>query len=207
MPAYIVAAMRVLVIGATGTIGSEVVRALSAKGAEVLQASHQAAAIRVDISDPSSVQTMYRAIGRVDAVICAAGSTARRKPLAELTDEDFAFSIRHKLMGQVNVIRFGLDAVNDHGSITVTSGILGRKPMPGSETISLVNCGLEGFVRAAALEAPRGIRVNVVSPPWVTETLAALKMTDVDGLPAATVAQTYLESVYGNSTGAVLEPA
>ncbi len=207
MPAYIVAAMRVLVIGATGTIGSEVVRALSAKGAEVLQASHQAAAIRVDISDPSSVQTMYRAIGRVDAVICAAGATARRKPFAELTDEDFAFSIRHKLMGQVNVIRFGLDAVNDHGSITVTSGILGRKPMPGSQTISLVNCGLEGFVRAAALEAPRGIRVNVVSPPWVTETLAALKMTDVDGLPAATVAQTYLESVYGNSTGAVLEPA
>lgn len=47
--------------------------------------------------------------------------------------------------------------------------------MPGSAAVSLVNSALEGFGRAAALEAPRGIRVNVVSPPWVTETLQAMK--------------------------------
>jgi NAD(P)-dependent dehydrogenase (short-subunit alcohol dehydrogenase family) len=57
------------------------------------------------------------------------------------------------------------------GSVTVTSGVLARQPMPGGAAISMVNAGLEGFVRGAAAEAPRGVRVNAVSPPWVTETL------------------------------------
>jgi NAD(P)-dependent dehydrogenase (short-subunit alcohol dehydrogenase family) len=69
-----------------------------------------------------------------------------------------------------------------------------------------VNAGLEGFARAAALEAPRGIRVNVVSPPWVSETLLALKMDPAQGLPAATVAQAYVRSLEGADSGAVLEP-
>ncbi|MGH3576765.1 MAG: short chain dehydrogenase, partial [Mycobacterium sp.] len=66
--------------------------------------------------------------------------------------------------------------------------------------------GLEGFVRAAALEAPRRIRVNVVSPPWVTETLRALGMPLTGGLPAAVVAQAYVASLEGNQTGIVLQP-
>jgi NAD(P)-dependent dehydrogenase (short-subunit alcohol dehydrogenase family) len=42
--------------------------------------------------------------------------------------------------------------------------------MVGSAAVSLVNAGLEGFTRAAALELPRGLRANVVSPPWISET-------------------------------------
>ena len=197
--------MRILVIGATGTIGREVVRALASLGHDVVEASHTRSAIRVDISDPASIRGMYAQVGTVDAVVSAAGDTARRKPLPELTDDDFAYSIRHKLMGQVNVIRYGLDHVSDGGSFTVTSGTLARHPMPGSETISLVNCGLEGFVRAVALEAPRGIRVNVVSPPWITETLELLNMRGVPGLPAAVVARTYVDSILRTETGHVYE--
>ena len=70
----------------------------------------------------------------------------------------------------------------------------------------MVNAGLEGFVRAAALELPRGIRVNVVSPPWVTETLLALKMDPSLGMPATTVAQAYLASVEGAATGQTIDP-
>jgi NAD(P)-dependent dehydrogenase (short-subunit alcohol dehydrogenase family) len=69
----------------------------------------------------------------------------------------------------------------------------------------MLNAGLEGFVRVAALEAPRGIRVNVVSPPWVTETLDALGMKGVPGMPAARVAAAYVESVEGQRTGQVLD--
>jgi NAD(P)-dependent dehydrogenase (short-subunit alcohol dehydrogenase family) len=148
---------------------------------------------------------MYRQAGRVDAVVCAAGGGAW-KPLGQLNDEDFAISLRYKLMGQVNVIRYGFDVVNDGGSITVTSGILARKPQPGSAAISLVNSGLEGFVRAAALEAPRGIRVNVVSPPWASETLAAMGADPAAGMPSAKIARAYLASVTGKQTGAVIEP-
>ena len=193
--------MRILVIGATGTIGREVAKALSA-GHEVIAASRKGA-VKVDIADPASIKAMYKAVGKVDAVVCAAGN-AVFKPLAQLTDEDFRFCLDNKLMGQVNVVRFGFDYVTDGGSITVTSGVLAQQAMNGAAAISMVNAGLEGFVRGAALEAPRKIRVNVVSPPWVTETLTAYKMDPSGGTPAAQVAKAYVKSVTGKESGATI---
>jgi len=197
--------MRIMIVGATGTIGREVVNALS-PGNEILAVRHREGPLRADLADAASLRGLYERVGRVDAVVCAAGS-ARFRALPLLTDEDFAFSLANKLMGQVNLVRLGLEFVNDAGSFTLTSGVLARAPMPGSAAISLVNAGLEGFARAAALEAPRRIRVNVVSPPWVAETLAALKMDPSSGLPAAVVARAYARSVLGSETGAVIEPA
>ena len=193
--------MRVVVIGATGTIGTAISRALTPRHQVIPVSRHGEPP--TNLEDPASIARMYHILGRVDAVICAAGE-ARFAPLAQLTDEDFAFSVRSKLLGQVNVIRLGLGQVADGGSITVTSGIVATKPSPGSGAVSLVNAALEGFVRAAALEAPRGIRVNVVSPPWVTETLQALGMPLAGGLPAATVAEAYVRSLESTKTGAVI---
>jgi NAD(P)-dependent dehydrogenase (short-subunit alcohol dehydrogenase family) len=195
--------MRILVIGATGTIGRAIVDALAARH-EVIPASQRSTPLTVDLAQPDSIRALYRAVGPVDAVVCAAGQ-ARFAPLLELSDDDFQFSLANKLMGQVNLVRFGFEAVRDGGSFTLTGGVLARAPMPGSAAISLVNAGLEGFARAAALEAPRGVRVNVVSPPWVTETLQALGMDPSLGQPAATVAQRYVQSVEGGQTGVVLE--
>ncbi len=197
--------MRILVVGATGTIGSAVVAALST-GNQIVAASRKSREAPVDLADPTSIRALYRAVGKVDAVVCAAG-LAKFAPLAQLSDEDFRFCLDNKLMGQVNLVRFGFDHLADRGSFTLTSGVLAHLPMPGSGAISLVNAGLEGFARAAALEAPRGIRVNVVSPPWVTETLIAYKMDPSQGLPAAVVARAYLRSVTGTETGAVIEPS
>lgn len=196
--------MRVLIIGATGTIGSAVAAALEDRHDLVL-ASLQRAPERVDIADPASVRGLFARIGRVDAIVSATGRAAF-KPLADLADADFELSLRHKLMGQVNVLRFGFDWVADRGSITLTAGFLSRFPAPGSAAVSLVNAALEGFGRAAALEAPRGIRINVVSPTWVTETLQKLGRPLAGGTPAATVAQAYVRSVEGAETGQVFDP-
>jgi NAD(P)-dependent dehydrogenase (short-subunit alcohol dehydrogenase family) len=196
--------MRVIVIGATGTIGKAIVQALIPRHEVVAVSRH--GEHQVNLEDPKSIDQMYRALGRVEAVICAAGE-AKFAPLPQLTDEDFAFSVRSKLLGQIHLIRFGLAHIAEGGSITVTSGILATQPSPGSSAVSLVNAGIEGFVRAAALEAPRRIRVNVVSPPWITETLQALGMPPSGGLPAAVVARAYLQSVEGNQTGVALHPA
>jgi len=197
--------MRILVVGASGTIGRAIVAALSA-GNEVILASLRSATIKVDIADPGSIQRMYRTLGRVNAVVCAAGQ-AKFAPLAQLSDADFRFCLDNKLMGQVNLVRYGFEHVEEGGSFTLTTGILAQTPMPGSAAISLVNAGLEGFVRAAALEAPRHIRVNAVSPPWVSETLQALKMDPSQGLPASTVARAYVRSVTGKETGSTLQPS
>jgi NAD(P)-dependent dehydrogenase (short-subunit alcohol dehydrogenase family) len=195
--------MRILIIGATGTIGRAVVRALSSH--ELVLASRTEAPEHVDIADPASINALFGRIGTVDAIISAAGQ-ARFIPFDQLSDDDFAFSLSNKLMGQVNVARFGMSFVSDGGSITLTSGILAQQPVPGSGAISLVNAGLEGFTRAAALEAPRGVRVNVVSPPWVSETLTAMGMDPSGGLPAAAVARSYVSSVTGSQTGSVIAP-
>jgi NAD(P)-dependent dehydrogenase (short-subunit alcohol dehydrogenase family) len=197
--------MRILLVGATGTIGQAVVAALAARH-DIIPASRDKAHEKVDLSDPISIRALLKRVGRVDAIISAAGQAAF-KPLAELKDEDFAFSIGNKLMGQVNLARFGLATLAENGSVTLTSGVLAQQPIPGSAAISLVNAGLEGFARAAALEAPRGIRVNVVSPPWVAETLQAMGWPPVPGaLPAAVVARSYVESVEGRMTGQVISP-
>jgi NAD(P)-dependent dehydrogenase (short-subunit alcohol dehydrogenase family) len=137
-------------------------------------------------------------------VVCAAGC-ARFGPLDDLEYDDFLFSFRNKLMGQVNLVRIGRNFINDNGSFTLTSGVLAREPMPGSSAISLVNAGLEGFVRAAQLELERGVRVNIVSPVWVQETLLAMGNSSLEGMPARLVARAYLASVTGTMKGTVLE--
>lgn len=191
-----------MVIGASGTIGKEIVNALGSH--EVIAVSRKGE-VAADIRDVASIRALFQKVGKVDAILCAAGSGAW-KPLAELTDDDFETSLHYKLMGQVNVIRYGFDAVRDGGVIAVTSGALSKSPMKGSGAISLVNAGLEGFVRAAALEAPRGIRVNVVSPPWVSETLQEMGMDPANGLPAAQVAKSYVALLTSDVTGQTIEP-
>ena len=195
--------MKILVIGATGTIGAAVAQALEARH-EVLRASHTRSALKVDLADPESIRRLYAKVGRMDAVVSVAGQAAFR-PLLALSDADFALGLNNKLMGQVNLVRFGVEVLAEGGSFTLTTGILSRQPMPGGAAISLVNAGLEGFVRAAALDLPRGLRINAVAPGWVRETLVAMKMDPSPGVPAALVAQTYLKAVEGSVTGQVLD--
>jgi NAD(P)-dependent dehydrogenase (short-subunit alcohol dehydrogenase family) len=194
--------MRIVVVGATGTIGSKVADALARKH-EVLRASRKGN-VKVDIDKPASIQEMFARIGKVDAVVSAAGNASFGK-LTDLGDDDFELSLGSKLMGQVNVIRHGLSHLAPDGSITVTTGVLSARPMPGSAAISLVNGGLEAFVRAAALELVDGKRVNAVSPGWVSETLEKMGMAPSTGTPAARVAEVYVRAVEGKQNGEILE--
>jgi NAD(P)-dependent dehydrogenase (short-subunit alcohol dehydrogenase family) len=196
--------MRVIVIGATGTIGSAVVKALSVRH-EVVPVGHKQGPFRIDLQSQDSITSLYQSIGKFDAVVSTAG-VAKFASLDDLKYEDYLVGLNNKLMGQVNLVRLGRLLINNGGSFTVTSGVLSQEPMKGSASISMVNAGLEGFVRAAALELPRGIRINAVSPPWVTETLIALGMDRSIGMPADKVALAYLASVEGNATGQTLDP-
>jgi NAD(P)-dependent dehydrogenase (short-subunit alcohol dehydrogenase family) len=198
--------MRIIVIGATGTIGKEVVEALEGRH-EIVRVGQHSGEHQVDIASRESIERLFQATGPFDALISAAGQT-RFNPLEKLSDEDFQFCLANKLMGQVNLVRYGVAHVRDGGSFTLTSGVLTYEPIPGSTAISLVNGGLEAFARAAALEMPRGVRVNVVSPPWVTETLVAMgsaRNVPGGGLPARDVARAYIESVEGSRNSEVLD--
>jgi NAD(P)-dependent dehydrogenase (short-subunit alcohol dehydrogenase family) len=72
--------------------------------------------------------------------------------------------INDKLLGQIELVRQGIAHVRDGGSFTLVSGVLSDDPIPTGTVASAVNGALHAFVRAAANELPRGLRINVVSP-------------------------------------------
>jgi NAD(P)-dependent dehydrogenase (short-subunit alcohol dehydrogenase family) len=195
--------MKIVVIGSTGLIGAAVVEALKGRH-EVIGVSRNTKP-RIDIEDHATIPALFDAIAGIDAVVSCAGAGAW-KPVPELTDADFAYSLNSKLMGQVNVIRQALAKLRDNGSVTVTSGELAHSAVPGSSAISMINCGVEGFVRGAALDATRGVRVNVVSPPWVKETLVKLGRDPAPGKSAADVAKAYVKVVEGDMRGQTITP-
>ena len=196
--------MKIIVIGATGTIGAKVADALSAKKHEVIRASRNGD-IKVNLDDPATIRALFERVTDVDALVCCAGNVAF-KPFSQLTDADYQLGLRSKLMGQVSAARIASEHLRDGGSITLITGVLAMHPIRGSASVSLVNAGLEGFVRAAALEMPRRLRINAVSPPWVKETLVKLGMDPAPGLSAADVAKAYVAAVEGCQQGAILDP-
>lgn len=195
--------MRVLLIGATGTIGSAVSKELATRH-DIMSVGRNSGDLRADIADKEALRGMYLEAGKFDAVLCTAGLAAFGT-LTALTDEDYQLGLESKLMGQINLVRLGLALIADAGSFTLTSGVLSSEPVPGSAAIAMVNAGVDAFARATALELDRGVRINVVSPPWVRETMEAMGMDPSPGLPAATVAKAYAASVEGAMTGKVID--
>ncbi len=94
--------------------------------------------------------------------------------------------------------------MNGGGSFTLISSMLAVDPMPGSAAVSLDNAGLNGFVRAVALEFPRDVRIHVLSPPWVRETLAVIGQDESQEMPATQVGGAYIESTEGHRAGEML---
>lgn len=194
--------MRILLVGATGTLGSAVAAALS-DGADLVTAS-RTGQHRVDLTDPSSIAALYEGIGALDAVACAAGVTPF-KPLAGLTRADFLTGLTDKLLGQVELVRQGIGRLADGGSFTLVSGVLAYDPIVTGAVASTVNGGLDAFVRAAAIELPRGLRINAVSATVFEEAWDAYGeyFPGHKPVPVAEAARAYVKSVHGRQTGQV----
>ncbi|HET6159318.1 MAG TPA: short chain dehydrogenase [Dongiaceae bacterium] len=195
--------MKVLVIGATGTIGAAVAHALAARH-EVMRASRNGA-VPVDVGDTASLDALFASVNDIDAVVCCAASVPL-VPFGSQSDADFAASLQGKLLGQIGIVRRALHHVRDGGSITLTSGKF-VAPIPGSSAGALANAGLEAFVRHVAIEMPRGLRINVVGPGWVRETLVKLGMDPTVGTPVRDVANACVSAVEGSMQGEILVPA
>ena len=193
--------MKILLIGANGTIGSAVAQELAQRH-EIVRIGRSNGDFQVDISDSASIRKLFERTGKFDALVCAAGNVTFA-PLAEMTGESFALGLQDKLMGQINLLLIGREFANDGASFTFTTGILNREPILSGASASLVNGALDAFVRAAAIELPRGLRVNSVSPTVVLEAMDvyAPYFRGFKPAPAADVALAYAKSVEGLQTG------
>ncbi|MBO2900840.1 short chain dehydrogenase [Aeromonas dhakensis] len=195
--------MKIVIVGASGTIGSAV-SDLLAKDHQVIRVGHSQGDARVDMRDPASIKGLFAKLGQFDALVVASGSAAFNA-LTEMTDEEWQLGIQSKLMGQINLTRAAIPHLNDKGSITLISGILSEEPINWGASVTTINGAVEHFVKAAACELPRGLRINVVSPTVLAESMDkyASFFPGFVPVPAARVAQAYQRSVLGVQTGQV----
>ncbi len=193
--------MKILVVGASGVIGSAVANALSGEH-QVIAASRSTGDVNVDLSDPTSIRAMFARIGPLDAIISAAGE-AEIKPLHALTDQDYERATGMQLMGQINLFRYGKDSLVPGGSVTLTSGAASKYNFPGAVAIGMACAGLERFADAAAHELT-DLRLNIVSPVSVTESMEKLGWPTEGTISAADTAKSYLAAINGSMNGQTL---
>ena len=198
--------LRILLIGASGVLGRAVATELGARH-DIVTAGSKSGDIRIDISDPASIETGLAAAGALDAVACAAGAVnfaplAAIKPAA-IAESSYSLGLANKLMGQVNLALAARERLSDGGSITLIAGILSETPIATGSSASMVNAAVEAFVMTAAVEMPRGLRINAVSPTVFEESMAHYGpfFRGFDAIPVARAARAFSRSVEGLETG------
>jgi NAD(P)-dependent dehydrogenase (short-subunit alcohol dehydrogenase family) len=194
----------VLLVGATGTIGSAIMAELQSD-ANVISASFSRGDFKVDITSSDSIKKLYESVGPIDAVVCAAARGVMFENLPKMKLIDFQNSMTSKLWGQIDLVLQGMEYVNEGGSFTLTTGILNKDPILKGTAASMANAAIEGFVKAAVMDMPKQQRINVVSPALLTESQAALGdffpgYTTVD---ASVAAKAYRKSIFAGHTGRV----
>lgn len=199
--------MNIVIVGGTGTIGRAVVMELK-KRHTVIVAGHKTGDIQMDMTNAASIESMYQSLcasnHTIDAVIVTTGKV-KFAELSAFTAEDYLLGLQHKLMGQVNIVLIGQRYLNECGSFTLTSGILNRDPIRMGTSAAMVNGALEGFVKNAAIELTRGMRINIVSPTVVMESIPQYEayFRGFKSVSASDVALAYSKSVEGLQTGQV----
>jgi NAD(P)-dependent dehydrogenase (short-subunit alcohol dehydrogenase family) len=200
--------LRILVIGASGVLGRAVAAELGARH-DIVSAGSKSGDVRLDIADPASIVAGLAAAGPLDAVACAAGAV-NFAPLsavapAPIAQSAYGLGLVNKLMGQVNLTLAARDVLRDGGSITLISGVLADEPIVAGSSASMVNGALESFARAAAIELPRGLRINVVSPTVFEESMDGYGpfFRGFDPVPVLRAARAFSRSIEGRQTGQV----
>lgn len=195
--------MKIIVIGANGTIGKAIVHELIPRH-EIVAVGKNSGKYQCDIKDQKSLHKLFKNVGAFDALVCAAGSV-HFGAFEEMSHELYQLGLQDKLMGQVNLVLVGRDYINEKGSFTLTSGILASDPIRFGSSASMVNGAIDSFVKASSIEMIRSIRINAVSPSIVSESMEQYGsyFQGFEPVSAARVALGYSKSVEGLQTGQV----
>jgi len=197
--------MKIIIVGASGTMGKYLVSALE-KEHEIIKAGSKSGDIQVDITSPESIENLFRQAGSFDALISTAGPTYMG-PWKSLTDKEFRKGVEGKMMGQINLVLIGQHYINPKGSFTLITGALTHDPQRNFANASAANGAVEGFVRAAAIELGNGIRINAVSPTVIENSPQYFPYFPGD-IPVTMKQLEYCfrKSVFGAGTGKIIKP-
>ena len=152
---------KIVVVGATGRLGREVVSGLT--DYEVIRAGRSGPDLIIDALDFESVSDVFASVGTFDGLISCIGGTPF-KTFEELTMEDFALGLSKKCFSQLNLAKAAIPYLTENGSITLTSGIIGDEPILAGSCAAAANGALNTCVSTLAAEYAGKVRINIVSP-------------------------------------------
>ncbi|MDR6561774.1 MULTISPECIES: short chain dehydrogenase [unclassified Arcicella] len=197
--------MKIIIVGATGTMGKHLVSVLE-KEHEIIKVGAHGGDIITDITSTESIENMFKQVGSFDALISTAGPTYVG-PWKKMTDKEFRKGLEGKLMGQINLVLIGQHFINPKGSFTLISGALTYEPQLNFANASAANGAVEAFVRAAAIELENGVRINAVSPTVIEASPQYFPF--FPGEIPVTMKQLeygFRKSVFGANTGQIIKP-
>ncbi|MEW2271501.1 SDR family oxidoreductase [Streptomyces griseofuscus] len=190
---------RVVVLGGTSGIGFAVAEGAVREGAEVVVASRRResvdAALKrlpegargevLDTTDEAAVRGFFEGLGAFDHLVYTAGETLLLESVADTELDRAQRFLDTRLWGAYRAVKHGAGSIREGGSIVLTTGTAGNRPLPGSSVVSALCGAMESLTRALALElAP--LRVNVVAPGVVrTELWRELPEAEREGLYGA----------------------
>jgi NAD(P)-dependent dehydrogenase (short-subunit alcohol dehydrogenase family) len=171
----------VIVVGGTQGIGKELARHYADAGREVVVTGRDATrakesateiggattALAFDLSEPAGIAPALEGVGTVDRLVLAGvnrdANTLREYDLAAATA-----LVTLKLVGYVEVVHALADRLHDDSSILIFGGLAKERPYPGGMTVTTINHGVDGLVRALTHEL-KPIRVNAIHPGIVAD--------------------------------------
>lgn len=195
--------MKIIIVGATGTIGSKVTEDLE-EDHEIIKVGSSSGDFQADITDSESIDELFEEVESFDALVSATGA-GHFGPIGDMTEEYFRVGLNSKLLGQINLVLKGQEYINPNGSFTLISGILSEDPVYASSNLAAVNGAINGFVKAASMELEDGVRINAISP-GVVEDSPEFFDAFPDHKPVAMddVVLSYRKSILGNISGEVV---
>lgn len=195
--------MKIIIVGATGTMGACLVDEFG-KEHEIIRVGSKSGDIQADITSPDAIENMYRQAGPFDALVCTAGPTYVG-PWEKMTEKEFRKGLEGKLMGQVSLVLIGQHYINPKGSFTLITGALTEEPQKNFANASAANAAVEGFVKAAAIELGKGIRINAVSPSVIENSPQYFPFFPGEvPVTMKSLGQGFRKSIFGAGSGLVI---
>jgi len=167
---------RIVITGITGGIAKASAKRLAAQGAEVIVSARSSVKLEqaladitgkvngyiLDLQDEDSVKTFFANVGNFDHLVTPAASSM----FSPINEMDFSAArelLETKQWGQMLCVHHALPYLSKEGSITLFSGTVTQKPLPGATMFAAVGAASEASGRIWAYElAP--IRVNTIVP-------------------------------------------